>query len=226
MFIYFDDAFVKRIADNEESDNDKGFRTSLSLKSGSYVRIYPFNIHTELKEELKFPAITWKRYDRKYDVTRYVHDPQSELMSTTDENGTVIMLQYDAPKPYNFFYQLELRAKTQYDIDMMELWLEAHIDLRGDYVPVTAYIEETKNFGVFNFPLDLVEYQQMDEEENGNEVYRRIYSFKLSGLVDMNSFKPVDDSNVVNIAHDGLEVGITDDDSETKIVVKEVPEDG
>lgn len=219
MLIYFDDAFVKRIADNNEADNDKGFRTSLSLQSDEYVRIYPFNIHTELKEELKFPALTWKRYDRKYDITRYIYDPQSELMSSTSSDGTPIMLQHDAPKPYNFFYQLELRAKTQYDIDMLELWLEAHIDLRGDYVPVTAYIEETKQFGIFNFPLDLVEYQQMDEEgsdNSDNKIYRRIYSFKLTGLIDMNAFKSIGDSNVVYVAYDGVEFRIIDDDSETK----------
>lgn len=213
MFIYFDDAFIKRVADNNEADDEKGFRTSLSLQKDSYVRIYPFNMHTELKEELKFPALTWKRYDRKYDVTRYVHDPQSELMSATDENGNAIFIQYDAPKPYNFFYQLELRAKTQYDIDMLELWLESHIDLRGDYVPVTAYIEETKEYGTFNFPLDLVEYQQMDEEgsdNSDNKIYRRIYSFKLGGWVDMNSFKSVGDSNVVNVATDGVDLGIID----------------
>lgn len=189
MFIYFDDAFVKKIADNKEIDDELGMRTSLVIND-SYVRMYPFNTHLELKEELKYPAVTWKRYDRKYDITRYVNDPQDEIIKVDDGEGHGYFVQYDAPKPYNFFYQLELRAKSQYDIDMLELWLEAHVDLRGDIVPTEAYIEETKEFGTFDFPLDLVEYQIMDEEEGtSNQLYRRIYSFKMCGLVDMNNFK-------------------------------------
>lgn len=198
MFIYFDDAFVKRIANNKITDNEKGLKTSLCI-DGKEIRIYPFNIHLELMEELKYPAITWKRYDRKYDKTRFVYDPNSELFLAGDENKKYF-IKYDAPKPYNFFYQVELRAKSQYEIDMMELWLESNIDFRGDYVSVDVYIEELKEYGVTNFPLDLVEYQVMDEDENSrgsNSLYRRIYSFSMSCLVDMNNFKKFDTVNRV-----------------------------
>lgn len=111
-----------------------------------------------------------------------------------------------APKPINFFYQLELRAKSQFDIDMMELWLEAHVDMRGDCVEAYAYIEEDKQFVLMHFPLDLVEYRILDEEESvnnyNNQLYRRVYSFKVIGLVDFNNFTKVKETDSVNLIGD------------------------
>lgn len=206
MFVYFDDAFVKRIADNADVDDELGMKTSLVIRN-SNVRMYPFNMHLELRDDLKYPAITWKRYDRKYDSTRYVSNTQDDV-SIKQDNDKTYFVQYDAPRPYNFFYQVELRAKSQYDIDMMELWLEANIDLRGDFVSIVAYIEEEKKFVDLVFPLDVVEYQVLDEEDvTNNQLYRRVYSFKLSAFVDMNDFKSSGSGDVasseliVNVHH-------------------------
>lgn len=204
MFIYFDDGFVKKMADCIEVDDIPGsYKTSCHI-NGIPVRIYPFNIHTELKDELKYPSLTWKRYDRKFDPTRYVNDPQSELFKTKDENGKDVFIQMDSPKPMNFFYQLELRAKSQHDIDMLELWFESHVDLRGDVVTIPIFIEESGTFCSLDFPLDLVEYRILDDVESDtstNEIYRRVYSFKVMGLVDMNNFKSNDSKSTIGVVN-------------------------
>ena len=91
----------------------------------------------------------------------------------------------------------------------MGLWLESNIDFRGDYVPVDVYVEELKEYGVTKFPLDLVDYQVMDEDENSrssNSLYRRIYSFNMGCLVDMNNFKKFDTVNRIETVILNLDV--------------------
>lgn len=193
MFIYFDDGFAKKIADCVDVDDIPGSYKTSCVINGKQIRLYPLDVvNGELKEELKFPSISWKRYDRKFDPTRYVND--NDLFKTKDEDGRDIFIKVDLPQPTNFFYQVELRAKSQHDIDMLELWFEAHIDLRGDVVTIPIFIEEDGKFSSLDFPLDLVEQRNLDDVEAStnppaNARYRRVYSFKVEGLIDMNNFK-------------------------------------
>lgn len=151
---------------------------------GKPVTVKPREAHIELREEQKYPSISYFRMDKEYDKSRFTSE--NETVKIT-EDGIEYVDTYVSPEPINLFWQVELLAKEMYHIDMLEMSFETHIRNRGG-LPIQIYEEQSKSVKQVVFPLIVEQYRQMDEFENAtkNSYYRRIYTLKAQILLDYN----------------------------------------
>lgn len=154
--------------------------------------------HRELKDKAEYPAITFKRIDRTYDLQRFTNDVIIELYNNAEPDNPVVIPDrvtiYEAPRPYNFMYQVEILSKEMYHTDLLEMFIEGVINARGDSLSV----QYTNVYGVDvvdKLPIRQSDYKPLDEVENGSTLYRRVYTFIVKTVIDFS--KIINDSPVI-----------------------------
>jgi hypothetical protein len=163
MLIYVDKAIELRL-------------TGLTIGNDTTtVPVMSKDAHAELRDEQPYPAITFQRIDRVFDVSRHTNDKQ--VIGRTDDEGVDVVDIYASPNPYNIIYQIELLAKERYDMDMLQLLFDSKINPRGDMLEVQCYIDEVeigKDHEVkIKFPLLFIERRTLDDYTDAKNVYYR-----------------------------------------------------
>lgn len=163
---------------------DSAFESKISGYTLNEISIEPINKdkHNLLREEEKYPCITWVRLDKQYDLERYINGLQ-EI-----ENETTIDM-YRLPEPYNVIYQLEIVSKERYSFDMLEMFIDSVINPRGDSLSVDCIIESENITKTIKFPMQVREARQLDDyTDTKNVYYRRVYTIHIKILIDLNVF--------------------------------------
>lgn len=145
--------------------------------------------HNELREEQKYPGITWNRMNREFSLSRY-ENLEDQLLYRKDEDGIDIVKIYAPPIPYDVTYQIELISKERFDMDVMELFMDGAFNPRGFTIPVKCHIlpktseEEGKDI-IVKFPANIMERRVMnDYEDPKNIYYRTIFTVVVEILID------------------------------------------
>lgn len=160
---------------------DKALTNKISGLSLNNISIEPINKdkHNLLREEEKYPCITWVRLDKQFDLERYINGYQ-EVVSD------IMVDRYALPEPYNVMYQIEIISKERYSFDMMEMFIDSCIKPRGDMLPIDCVIESELITKTIKFPLKINEVRQLDDyADPSNVYYRRIYTISVKVLIDL-----------------------------------------
>lgn len=137
------------------------------------VKVVMKSPDSDIKE---FPTISITHYDEKYDVMR---DGREDFVISKDINTGLATKEHPA-QPYNLYYQIELWAEYNLDINDMTRQLLALI---GEHYSLAVVDTEGNNR---TSAMDKVDYKPLDynDEELKKYLYRRAYSYRIQVELD------------------------------------------